>query len=172
MAFLAAMSCVMSCGPYWTKPGVNGTMNSPGTWYVCVDLPEAQLPEAHKAVEMWDGALNQWVHIKSLDGGNHSTCRVWVHQVTEANKSSPGALAWANTIGGNEVSMMQGRYERDITGILLHELGHAFGAQHVGMTLMDPHWSVGAFTCPDRITVVQIAAWNHINIDLFRWCYY
>lgn len=172
LVMLVLLVVTFACGPYWSHAGLNGTMNDSGTWNVCIDLPSDQLAAAHAAVEAWDTALSQWVHVRAIDGGKQSYCRVWVHMTTKPNIDTPIALAWANAVGGNEVSMMVGRYEQDVSGILLHELGHAFGAQHVAHTLMNPSWSVGAFACPDKITVVQIAAWNHVNLDLLKWCYY
>lgn len=170
----AASVFVGACGPYWTHPGINGTVYQPGTWNVCIDLPLEQVPAAHKAVEAWDNSIGQWKHLRALDVGNNDVnmCRVYVHTTSEPNKDSPRALAWVNTIGGDDVSMMIGRYEQDVTGILQHELGHALGAQHVAGTLMNPGWDRNMFSCPDRTTVVQIAAWNHVNVDLFKWCYF
>lgn len=74
-------------------------------------------------------------------------------------------------VGGREISLVKGRYEQDVTGILLHEIGHALGAQHVPGTLMNPRWTPGEFTCPDATTVAQVAAWNKVDLGLLQWCW-
>ncbi len=175
VAVLFAFTMVVSaCGPYWTKPVQNGTLGMPGRISVCLDLPSEQLPAAHKAVKLWDDALTQWVHVAALAGGsdNKSVCSIYVHTTTHPDPSDARALAWASFVGGRDISMRVGYYEQDVTGILLHELGHALGAQHQYGALMDPHWAPGKYVCPDKTTVLQVAAWNHVDIDLLKWCYY
>lgn len=165
---------VAGCGPFWAPASSHGSISLATTVYVCLDLPDDQLPAAHAAVEQWDVSLHQWVHLVSID---HSTefdtsCRVWVHTTTKPLANDPYALAWTNQIGGREITMHVGGYEQDIMGILLHELGHAFGAQHVGGTLMNPIWRQGRYVCPDLSTVSQVAAWNHVSLEMLSWCYY
>ena len=154
----------------WARPAINGTFDPPSNVYVCLDLPDAQLPGARVAVEAWNESLKQWKHIIPING-NQGACTYWVHEASKPVDSDSHALAWASRIGGNEISMRKGWYEIDVTGILLHELGHAFGAQHVAGTLMNAVHQYPGRTCPDIVTVAQVAAWNHIDLDLLSWCY-
>lgn len=165
-------------GPDWITPALSVPEQDQGHAYICLDLPDASLPGAHEAVAEWDHALHQWRHVVPVDHGKPwlDTCSIWVHEdanAPEDNDTSPRshALAWASTIGGSEISMRKGWYEQDVNGILQHELGHTFGAQHVAGTLMNPRWSPHAFICPDRTTVAQVAAWYQINLDMLSYCY-
>lgn len=174
LAFAAAL--IAACAPEWTRPAQNGSFVPPGKAYVCVDLPKEQQAAAKLAVDGWDHALRQWKHIVYVEGGSGSglldgSCTYWVHEVTEVSEEDKHALAWASMLGGHEISMRKGWYEHDTTGILLHELGHAFGAQHVPGTLMNATWYRHGFICPDATTVAQVAAWNRINLALLCWCY-
>ena len=169
--FLIAISMLsVACAPAWVHPAVNGSFYPPTKAYVCLDLPTEQLPAARAAVEGWDHALNQWKHLIAVDG-KQETCTYWVHEVTEVLEEDKHALAWASSLGGREISMRKGWYEHDTTGILLHELGHAFGAQHVAGTLMNATYWKHGFICPDVTTVAQVAAFNHVNLGLLSWCY-
>ncbi len=174
LSFLFVLSTILvsACGPYWTKPVQNGSNGQPGKITVCLDLPKDQLPAAHEAVSAWDDALSQWMRIVPIDGEDNSWCSVYVHTTTKPNSQEALALAWASDIGGREVFMYVNHYEYDVKGILLHELGHAFGAQHVEGTLMAPHWSKNGYQCPDKVTVAQVASWHHVNLELMKWCYY
>jgi hypothetical protein len=152
----------------WLPPASN-VDGIAGIVDVCLALPQDQLREASEAVAMWDKALHQWNRIVAHRGAN-PPCDITVREVTTPNRT-PGALAWVNGIGGNQVSMYKGHYEQDTKGILLHELGHAFGAQHVPGTLMHPEWSPGSFVCPDHTTVAQVAARYQIDLSILTWCW-
>lgn len=169
---LFALTTLAACAPQWTRPAQNGSMSPPTTAYVCIDLPEKQLPGAFAAVEGWDHALKQWKRLVAVDARNGGdACTYLVHEVTEVSEEDKHALAWASMLGGREISMRKGWYEHDTTGILLHELGHAFGAQHVPGTLMNATYWRHGFVCPDATTVAQVAAWNKVSLELLCWCY-
>jgi len=166
-------------GTQWTKPALEVPAFEQGHIYVCLDLPDASLPGAHDAVDKWDRALHQWRHVEAVDHGKPwlTTCTLWVHEAKDAPQDNdsgtnqPKPLAWTSTLGGFEISLKKGWYEQDVSGILQHEMGHAFGAQHVAGTLMNPSWYPHAFTCPDKTTVAQVAAWWQINLDGLSYCY-
>lgn len=173
MKFVATLVLLftLSCAQ-WSKPSASPS-SEPGTWTVCLNLPEKHEEEAVNAVELWDKALNRWQRIRPAHVVDDDlSCRVFVHETTApAPEASPNALAWTSQVGGREVWMKKGRYEHDVTTILLHELGHAFGAQHVPGSLMNPSWSWYNKKCPDATTVAQVAAWNKINLGLMSWCW-
>ena len=139
-----------------------------GTIYICLALPQESLPGALAAVDKWDRALHRWRAVEAIEGYN-SVCSYWVGEVAYANMYDPYALAWASAIGGHEVYMRKGRYEIDVEGILSHELGHCFGAQHVPMGLMAPTWIPNGYKCPDILTLAQVAAWNQLPLTMMRW---
>lgn len=163
-------------GPEWSKPATEVPVEEQGHIYVCLDLPDASLPGAHDAVAQWDRALHQWRHVDAVDHGKPwlDTCTVWVHEGKVGNDDDGRnhvPLAQTSVLGGFEITLKKGWYEQDTSGILQHELGHAFGAQHVFGTLMTPHWVPGAFVCPDRTTVAQVAAWWRIDMGILSYCY-
>jgi hypothetical protein len=168
LALLAAAALTaLACSPLWTEPATTATHT--GTARVCLVLPSERLSEARAAVEAWNHSLERW---RNLTAVTAEPCDYIVRETEEEHWSGYGsALAWASKLGGREISLRRGHYEQDVKGLLLHELGHALGAQHVEGTLMHPQWSRGAFRCPDKVTVVQVAAWNRVNISLLRWCY-
>jgi hypothetical protein len=184
-AFTALLACVAitilssGCvGTQWTKPALEIPAFEQGHIYVCLDLPDKSLPGAHDAVDQWDHALHQWRHVEAVDHGQPwlTTCNLWVHESKDAPEdndayNTPKPLAWTSTLGGFEISMRTGWYEQDVSGILQHEMGHAFGAQHVAGTLMNSRWYPHAFICPDKTTVAQVAAWQQLNLDGLSYCY-
>lgn len=161
---------LMSCTPAWTLPTAPHA-ELPGTIHVCLDLPVERLAEATEAVALWDMALRGWKRVRVSPGPVSMGCSVIVKETTAEHSSQPHALAWA-IIGGDVIWMKRGRYERDTTGILLHELGHAFGADHLPGGLMDPAWTPNSYRCPDFLTVVQVAAWQHAPLSAVAWCNY
>jgi hypothetical protein len=157
-----------ACTPKWIEPKLT-TRDEVATLYVCVDLPEEQQEDAKKAIGTWNRALHRWKNLEYVK--NSSThCSYWIHEVEIKNPKDTSAAAWTSSLGGNEISMRKGWYEYDTTGIIMHELGHAFGAQHLPGTLMNPYWFKHGFICPDMTTVAQVAAWNKINLSLLSWC--
>lgn len=161
---------MLACGPAWRRPPNVANLDNPGKAYVCLELPADQMKAAEEAVQMWDKSLSNWKRFIPIASGNDSSCAFWVHETMEDHPKEPTALAWASMIGGREIYMHIGRYEKDTRGILLHELGHALGAQHIAGTLMNSHWFPGAFVCPDVQTVSQVAAYHGINLETLSWC--
>lgn len=160
---------LLGCATSWHRPSVNGTSDTPSTAYVCIDLPPENVASAERAVAMWDRALAQWRHLKPVVGGD-SACTYYIHETTQLFPLDPEALAWASILGGREISLVKDRYEHDVSGIIMHELGHCLGAQHVTGTLMNPRWSPEEFRCPDVTTVAQVAAWNRVDLGSLAWC--
>lgn len=167
MAFLT-----LSCTPTWV-PAETSALNGPVETNVCVHLPEEQLESARQAVEQWDIALRQWRRMRFVAFGS-TNCYLTVTEVaySMAPKASNGAvaLAWVPYVGASSIFMVRGLYERDTTGILMHEIGHAMGASHLPGTLM--HWQHRKMTyaCPDAATVAQVAAWHRVDLRLLAWC--
>lgn len=161
------------CMKEWTTSQPNQTFDVPSTWYICLDLPKEHLSDAIDATLLWDRSLHQWKHIQPVTGLSGPACRVRVFEVDAypIDDSEQTALAWTSMIGGQEIMMKKGRYEQDVKGVLLHELGHAFGAQHVPGTLMNPGLVHSTPRCPDATTVAQVAAWNNVNLELLTWCW-
>src|SRR5258706_10850502 len=129
----------------WTVPVHEGTMHGePIKAHVCIDLPKEQREAAHKAVAAWDHALHQWMHLIAEDvkiGVQRGGCSYYVHEVAPIDDGEIDFTgARASQVGGVDISMIKGHYEGDTAGIVLHEVGHLLGAQHLPGTLMNPSW--------------------------------
>lgn len=171
VALFLFVAIFVACSPAWRKPPASlANLDRSTTAYVCLDLPDSQQKAAVEAVEMWDRAIGSWKHLVAVKSHDDSFCGFWVHETREEHPKDPTALAWASIIGGREIYMKVGRYEKDTRGILLHELGHALGAQHIKGTLMSANWGPEMFICPDVSTVAQVAAYHNLNLETLSWC--
>jgi hypothetical protein len=155
-----------ACAPEWTRVNLEG---HPTTVYVCVDLPKEEVVPAALAVRVWARALARWRTLEPLEGDD-SACS---YRIYEAGPyaASPTALAVTPLLGGSRIQMVKGRYEGNTYGIVLHEFGHALGAQHIPGTLMNANYAPHMMRCPDASTVAQVAAWHHMSLELLSWCY-
>lgn len=169
MAFLAFLTS--DCSQItWHAPKLNGSAVSPVTQYVCVDVPNAQLPAVKEGVKAWSKSLAQWKVLEVVtDDSLGIRCDYLIQETTDTCPSNDSAVAWASDIGGHLIFLTKSRYERDPTAIVLHEMGHVLGAQHVAGTIMNESYIPNS-TCPDVVTVAQVAAWNHVNLSLLSWC--
>lgn len=161
----------VACGPTWRRPPA--LVDDPSlTWVACLHVPFESRAAAHSAVEKWSLALGKWRRLRAVDVvSDDDRCDLWIH-VGEPPPDDDGVtLGWTSMQGGREITLVEGRHEHDVEGILLHELGHALGAQHLPGTLMDATWRPHAFICPDPATVAQVAAWHRVSLDLLSWCY-
>lgn len=170
---LVGVIVIISCVPTWHTPRLQPTFE-PTTAYVCIDLPESQQKDAFEAVNAWDASLKRWRRFKPVEG-KHSYCTINVAETMIPYALDAHALAWVSEIGSitsghGYVYMLKGSYERDTKGILMHEIGHILGAQHMQGSLMNAKHYPHLYKCPDNITVAQVAAWNKISIDLLSWC--
>ena len=176
----AGLSCLlpiaMSCQPTWVGPARIDTWNGVQTAYVCLNLPPGVLDEASEAVRKWDRSLRQWrrfIPVQS-DGSILSEfengCSYLVSETNLPNPGDPLAVAWASRIGGKYVYLRKGYYENDVEVIVMHELGHSLGAQHVAGTLMNPTYQQINEKCPDVYTVSQVAAYNGLDMSTLSWC--
>lgn len=177
LILVLALVFASGCSEKWSEPAQNGSLIPPTMGYVCVDLPQTTRPTALEAVAEWDHAVHNWKKLVIVDGqpGDSSLCSYWIHEVPEQLPEGQGlsdsSAAWT-TVGGRDISMRRGRYEANTKGVLVHELGHALGAQHLPGTTMNPTYKKDYLRgdCPDAPTVAQVAAWNRVNIELLAWC--
>lgn len=83
-----------------------------------------------------------------------------------------GKLAFATRLGGNLMIVLGDRVvNHNMRTILLHEMGHMLGADHVfGKNLMSPNYGPGQSDCVDKITAMQVAFYNDLNVKSLNYC--
>lgn len=171
LSFIMFSVTVTSCAPTWVISKTPGNNNwwKPTTAIVCVDVSEKQKHEVYKAIRSWDKSINKWKKLIPMSG-IYNNCDYTIQEVDPPIDGNPFVLAMTSDILGHEIELYRGRYEIDTLGIVLHELGHAFGARHMEGTLMAPHIKYKAFNCPDAATIAQVAVMNNVDPLLLSWC--
>lgn len=159
---------LFGCGPIWHDP--IQPYDASRNIVVCVDVPEVHREAVRSAIVKWDTALRTWRRIVMIESHPTSECDKAI-QITESwLPEDATAAGWVPSVGGSEIFLVRGRYERDPEGVVLHELGHTFGAQHIPGTLMNSSSTPFMPRCPDIATVAQVAAYHHIELATLAWC--
>ena len=161
---------IIACQPTWIS-----TKKQSGAWIlqetanVCIDVSTQELPKVIEAIQAWDLAIGKWKRLLPQTSINEF-CDYTIKEVDPPLFKNTMALATTSSIPGREIELYRGRYETDTLTVVLHELGHAFGARHIEGTLMAPQLTKFIYRCPDAATIAQIAASNGIDPSLFSWC--
>lgn len=151
----------------WREP-VSTSVREPAVQRVCIDVSDDQLPDVKEAIGAWNHALQRWMTFEAVTD-DKGTCDYTIQETVQVCLFDHNALAWTSSVGGRSIYLTSGRYEVATTAVVVHELGHAFGAQHIAGTTMSKEYHANA-RCPDMVTVAQVAAWNHVDIGLVSWC--
>ncbi len=139
------------------------------------------------AIGQWNHALNGFVQFRASqlpDNASDSTVAQirrsggWVvarvdsrHPIT---REGEGRHALAVTAGGSRggfVYVISDRIGgRDLTGVVMHELGHVLGAGHDGAGLMAPVYNPNSGHCIDHDAAALVAAAQHLPLAQLNWC--
>ena len=160
----------ISCQPVWIKnhqPPTAWVLRETAT--VCMQVSNDQVPAVTAAINAWDSAIGKWKHLEPRIGINDA-CDYTIKEVIPTIFKKENVLATTSTIGGYDIELYTGRYEIDTLTVVLHELGHAFGARHMEGTLMAPQLVYKFYKCPDAPTVAQVALANSVDPSLLSWC--
>jgi hypothetical protein len=158
--------------------------------YVDQDFDPAERERIDLAVRQWNHVLNGLVRLRPAllppDPSEESLARLrrsgaWI--VAKVDSRHPAArerTALALTVGagrlggrgGGFVFVIADRFGmRDLTAVMLHELGHVLGAGHdPNGHLMAPVYDRSNGHCIDRGAVAMVAVAQHLPPDQLNWC--
>jgi hypothetical protein len=141
-----------------------------------------------RAVNEWNHALNGLVRLEIVPspgdavpmqaGTGTPFGRIWTIVAARGSAPSRGQLTQALAItqplpaGGGIVLVHVDRLgDRDIGGVLRHEIGHMLGLGHEpGSKLMSAHYFSDYQQCIDKGTVMALAASRKLPVSSFNWC--
>lgn len=165
--------------------------------YIDKSFPNDQLNTIKLAVAEWNNVLNEnmIIEIISEDVDNQDLDQlidlaVKIKQEREGLMilnlkhddelisgvvdETDGTLAFVNALGNraNLMVVVSDRVgKKNLHKILLHEFGHAFGANHTNAkSLMYPYYSSVQMDCVDKITVAQVANYHGFNFKTMNYC--
>jgi hypothetical protein len=154
--------------------------------YIDSDFDENERERIVAGIRQWNYVLNGFLQFRaSVLPDNASSATVaqirrsggWIVARVDSRhliaRQGVGRQALAVTAGGRGgfvyvISDRLGR--RDMTGVVMHELGHVLGAGHDGAGLMAPVYSPGSARCIDRDAVAMVAAAQHLPLAQLNWC--
>jgi hypothetical protein len=189
---------IVSCAPLWQEAQLGRYVytqnpNDPAIKPLRVipiwidgSFGQADRIEIDNAINAWNYAMNGYVVLQPVDWEfNKEIPKVvasvrdngWLFmKIDSASKMVPEASAegykttgFTESVSGNHLYIIRDRLQNeDVFGVVLHEIGHLMGSNHVGDRLMSPHYSRVRFQCIDLATVTAVAeAWkipvSHLN---------
>lgn len=161
--------------------------------YMDKDFGEADKVAIDDAITQWNYALNGYIKLQvvtyrfDMEVDSIKKCilgNCWLIMKTDSNNpmvsfldsikgGKSNTLAWVNEIGGNRMWMIRDRiYNRWVTGIALHEMGHLLGARHDNVYLMQPMFNWERARCVDYDALRLVASYQHLPMEKLNYCVY
>jgi hypothetical protein len=104
--------------------------------------------------------------ISSISGYDKLT-----HERDKRLKRGTWVLAFVDEIGGNRINLVMDRVSNNqITGLILHEVGHLLGSKHVGTNLMYYMFNSSGYICIDYDTIEGVARAQHLRAGNLNYC--
>lgn len=156
--------------------------------YIDRDFNDFERERIVYAIRQWNHVLNGFVRLRPvlLPGEPSQAMLAQIHRpgswfVARIDSSHPIARrpearqALAMTVGGSNggyVYVISDRFgQRELTGVVLHELGHALGAKHDEHGhLMSPVYQSANMHCIDRGAAAMVAAAQRLPLAQLNWC--
>lgn len=131
-----------------------------------------------RAVNEWNVALNGFIRFEiAADGAPPSgPTHQWVITSKQGGRSDGSSTTLAATyaapgVGGVIDIFIQRIGQRDLGGVVMHELGHVLGLGHTGRGgLMAAHYHPTSQRCVDRATIEAVAAKHALPSAQLNWC--
>jgi len=128
-----------------------------------------------RAVNEWNLALNGFVRFEIVPEGSPPPAgKTWTIVASQDNApAARSALAFTYALpnGGGLMAVYLDRIgNRDLGGVVMHELGHVLGLGHDSGGLMATHYHPTAQQCVDKAAVQGVAAKRGLPLGGLNWC--
>jgi Matrixin len=170
---------------YTDKPSAAAIASRTLTLYVDGDFDAAERGRIGLALRQWNHVLNGFVRLRPVllpaDASDGAVARLrrqgaWI--VAKVDSRHPAARdrsALAMTVGNRGsgfVYVIADRFAvRDLTAVMLHEVGHVLGAGHDPHGhLMAPVYDRNNGHCIDRGAAAMVAAAQRLPLNQLNWC--
>ncbi len=139
------------------------------------------------AVDSWNYSMNGYIKLEIVDLdfdmevrkiADQITLKGWLFMKIPSDSSiipttKPGyrVLGFTESVGGNHLYLVRDRlFDVDIYGVMLHEIGHLMGSDHVGKRLMYPHYTRAMYQCIDLDTITEVAKYHELDVNQLNYC--
>lgn len=150
------------------------------------DFGAADKVAIQNAVDQWNFAMNGFIKLNIINWNFMMEPNLLKDKtawfILKAHSSKPGRpadnpgsyiLAYCDRLGGNYVYMLRDRiFNEDMKGVTMHELGHLFGVDHIGVHLMHAQYQRGSYHCIDYETIHAAAVAQNLDVGLLNYCIY
>jgi hypothetical protein len=170
---------------YTDKPSAAAMAVRTLTVYIDHDFNDSERERIGLALRQWNHVLNGFMRLRPVllpanasDGATAQLRRPGAWIVAKVDSRHPAARdrsALAMTVGNRGsgfIYVIADRFAmRDLTAVMLHEVGHVLGAGH------DPHGHLMAPVydrdnghCIDRAAVAMVASAQRLPLNQLNWC--
>ena len=134
---------------------------------VCLDVDPTMVPRVYVGVDAWRRVLAPWRDL-IITGDLQHGCDALITEVAMGEHCHQNASGCVDQIGGLDrlepdpvgIYLVSSKYEEAAPFVVMHELGHALGLDHVDGTLMaavaDARSWAYPWTCPDVETIARL----------------
>jgi len=185
--WLVIVLFLFSCTPYkfiYTNYEPNNHTVLVAPIYIEDSFSVADLTKLHTAIDNWNKALNGTIilrvendHYHFIEPSPHNKLILLQTTEKEANDHELYiSLAYTRGrefnggVGGNRIYFVMKRINNDdLVLIADHEIGHSLGADHQEYNgLMNPNFTRKNYQCIDQQTLLQVASYQHIDINKLK----